>query len=131
MIVDSSAVIAVLVDEEDADRFRRHLAGPGPKRLSVGTLVELQTVILRRMEVGALEDLDLMLAIAEVEMVPVTERQAQIAREGYVRFGRGAGGGRFGLNFGDCFTYALSIDTGLPILFKGKDFGRTDASLVD
>ena len=80
-------------------------------------------VFIRAGEEG-LRDLDLLTAKLQIETVPVTPRQAEIARRAFRQYGKGIHPAR--LNFGDCFAYALSKETGEPLLFKGEDFGKTD-----
>ena len=86
--------------------------------MSAETLVELNAVMFRRRGPDSLAIVARFLALAGIEIVPLTEMQAQIASEAYVRFSA--------LNFGDCFAYALAKERDAPLLFKGKDFSRTD-----
>ena len=126
MIVDASALIAVLRAEVDAPRFARALASRRErKRLSAANFLEAAIVIDGARDPIASRRLDDLIAKAAVENEPVTEEQAHIARAAYRDFGRGSGH-KAGLNFGDCFAYALAKATGEPLLFKGNDFGFTD-----
>lgn len=97
-----------------------------PLLMSAGSVLEVQTVLFRRFEADAIAGLDDLIAFVPFVVVPVTFRQVKIARSGYARYGRAAGGGRNGLNFGDCFAYALAIERDTPLLFVGRDFGQTD-----
>ena len=123
MIVDTSAVLAVLFREADAAHYARRIATASPCRLSVANLLEASIVIGRR---GAATDgdLDLFIEAGAIELTPVTAAQVDSARRAWRRFGKGSHPAA--LNFGDCFAYALAETTGEPFLFKGKDFTRTD-----
>ena len=126
MIVDTSAIIAVLRAEEDAPRFARALAAKGePKRLSAANFLEAAAVIDGARDAIASRRLDDLIARAGIGIEPVTEEQARIARAAYRDFGKGSGHPA-GLNFGDCFAYALAKATGEALLFKGEDFSKTD-----
>ncbi len=124
MIVDTSAVLAVLFDETDAARFATSLYTAPNRSMSVVSFVEAAMVLESRQgaEVGA--RLDAFLVGAQIELAPVTLEQAELARDAWRQFGRGNHPAR--LNFGDCFAYALAKDTGEPLLFKGNDFTLTD-----
>jgi ribonuclease VapC len=126
MIVDTSALIAVLRDEADASRFARALASRAEaKRLSAANFLEAAIVIDGSRDPIASRRLDELIAKAGIEIAAVTAEQARIARDAYRDFGKG-NGHPAGLNFGDCFAYALAKTTGEALLFKGGDFGRTD-----
>ena len=124
MIVDTSAVLAVLFDEPDAERYVRALAGASRCRMSVVSFLEAAIVLESRAGAAAGPDLDLLLERAPIELEPVTLEHAQAARRAWQRFGRG--NHRAALNFGDCFAYALAEATREPLLFKGQDFTLTD-----
>ncbi len=124
MIIDTSAVLAILLGEADADRYEEAIAAAWPRRMSVVALLEAAMVIESRGGVTAGHELDVLLEKASVELVPVTPEQAAAARHAWRRFGKGNHPAR--LNFGDCFAYALANVTGEPLLFKGDDFARTD-----
>jgi ribonuclease VapC len=131
VIVDTSAIIAVLRAEEDAPRFARALARRSePRRLSAVNYVEAAVVIDGAREPIASRRLDDLIAKAAITIEPVTAEQAQIARAAYRDFGKGSGH-RAGLNFGDCFAYALAKATGESLLFKGGDFSHTDVEPHD
>ena len=124
MIVDTSAILAILSGEPDAERYEKALAGDVPRRMSVATLLETTIVLESRGGEAAGHELDTFLARAEVELVPVTLDHVEGARQARRRFGKG--NHPAGLNFGDCFVYALADAEREPLLFKGDDFARTD-----
>ncbi|SFP73373.1 type II toxin-antitoxin system VapC family toxin [Sphingomonas rubra] len=129
MIVDTSALFAILLHEPEGLRFRSLIAKAHTPRISAGSVVELQAVLTRRFN-GELDDeADELLAASRLVIVPVTGDQALIGREAYRRYGIGTGH-RANLNFGDCFAYALARATGEPLLFKGDDFTHTDVPRV-
>jgi ribonuclease VapC len=128
MIVDSSALLAVLLDEPECSRFIALLAEAEDPLISAATLVEASIVMQAKTGDSGVDDLDELLAAAAVRCVAVDRAQAQIAREAYTRFGKGRSPA--GLNFGDCFSYALAQVTGRPLLFKGDDFSLTDVTSV-
>lgn len=123
MILDSSALIAILEQEQPATRLV-HAAASGRCFISAGTLLEVGIVADRKSPSHG-HKLDDLLRIFEVDVVPVTKRHAELARAAYRRFGRGSGHPAR-LNYGDCFSYALAIDSGESLLFVGTDFASTD-----
>jgi ribonuclease VapC len=125
MIVDSSALIAILRAEPEAAAFAEALAGATRRRLSAVSFVEAAVVIDSRRNPAASHALDDLIREAEMTIEPVTEAQARLAREAYRDFGRGSGHPAR-LNFGDCFAYALARSTGETLLYKGDDFIHTD-----
>ena len=126
MVVDTSALIAVLLAEPERDRFIDLLAGADDPLISAATLVETSIVMLARIGEDGVADLDELLATAAVRPVAVDSTQAHLARDAFSRFGKGRAPA--GLNFGDCFAYALAKATGRPLLFKGSDFAVTDVT---
>ena len=124
MIVDSSAVLAVLLHETDARRYAEMVLTTAPCRMSVANALEASIVVESRGGAEACHELDEFLERAEVELAPVTAEHLTVARRAWRRFGKG--NHPAGLNFGDCFAYALASVTGEPLLFKGEDFTRTD-----
>ncbi len=124
MIIDTSAALAILLGEADAKRYELAVASSWPRRMSAVALLEAAMVVESRGGPAAGYELDEFLARAEVEVVAVTPEQAAVARRAWRRFGKG--NHPAGLNFGDCFAYALASTTGEPLLFKGEDFARTD-----
>jgi ribonuclease VapC len=127
MIIDASALIAILRDEPEARTFAKAIAGTNIRRVSAVNYVEAAAVIDASRNPVASRRFDDLFREAELIIETVTEAQARIAREAYRDFGKGSGHPA-GLNFGDCFAYALAKATGEPILFKGDDFSRTDLS---
>jgi ribonuclease VapC len=129
MIVDTSALIAILRDEEDAMVYARAIAKATIRRISAATYVETAAVIDASRDPIASRRFDDLLHEARFAIESVTETQARIAREAYRDFGRGSGHPAR-LNFGDCFAYALAKVMNEPLLFKGDDFARTDIALA-
>ena len=126
MILDTSAVIAILADEPEASDFRRAVTSRDVVMISAAGYLECAIVLDGRSgRAGLSPELELFLGWARATVVPITGIQARIARQAYRDYGRGSGHPAR-LNFGDCFSYALAKDTGEPLLFKGDDFGRTD-----
>ena len=124
MIVDSSAVLAVLYREPDAERFEMAIASAPGCRMSVANALETSIVMEGRGGSAAGHALDRFLKAAVIELEPVTAEHMEAARRAWRRFGKG--NHPAALNFGDCFAYALADVTGEPLLFKGEDFARTD-----
>jgi len=124
VIVDSSAILAILFHEADARHYADAIAAASPCRMSVATILETCMVAESRGGAVAADNLDALLESAGIEPVPVTVEQMKAARQAWQRFGRG--NHRAALNFGDCFAYALASVTGEPLLFKGEDFPQTD-----
>jgi ribonuclease VapC len=125
VIVDSSALIAILAGEPDAEELNDVLSGAVRPALSVANYLEAAIVLDRHPARRAGEKLDRYLVTGQVELADVTESQARIARSAYRNFGWGTGHPA-GLNFGDCFAYALAIDRDESLLNKGNDFKHTD-----
>ena len=124
MIIDTSALLAILFAEPDASVYATAIAQAKPCKISAATFVEVAIVVEAQTKDGGPRQLDAFMRRAGIEIEPVTEEQAHIARQAYSDFGKGRH--RAGLNFGDCFSYALSKATGYPLLFKGDDFSKTD-----
>ena len=124
MIVDTSALLAVLFAEPEAEDFARAIAGAEVSRMSAANLLEAGIVAGGQADRRTGRQLDALVANFRLRIAPVTEDQVRIARQAYLDFGRG--NHPAGLNFGDCFAYALAKATGEPLLFKGDDFARTD-----
>lgn len=126
MILDSSAVMAIILEEDDAQQFAIAMsASSTPLRLSAGNWIELAAVLTRTADGKLWGIAERIIDEAMVTIEPVTVEQAMIAREAYRRYGLGTRHPAR-LNFGDCFAYALAKATGEPLLFKGDDFARTD-----
>jgi ribonuclease VapC len=128
MIVDTSAVVAVVLGELDAERYVEALTRPGLRLLSAVSLVEAGIVVEARQGPDAARDLTLLLETATVTVEPVDDAQARLAVDAWRRFGRGRHPA--GLNLGDCYAYALAKAHGDPLLFKGNDFSQTDVAAV-
>jgi ribonuclease VapC len=125
MVIDSSAVIAILFDEPEAETLLSQIAVAEVCRLSSASLVEIGIVLRRDAAVPRRAAFDEMLRLFSIKIESVTEEQAYLALDAYNRFGKGTGHPA-GLNYGDCFSYALAKQTGEPLLFKGNDFTHTD-----
>ena len=123
MIVDSSAIVAVLKQEPEAASFAALMADDPRVRISAANYVEAGVVIDRAGPVAS-RGLDQFIDDAQISIEPVSARQAEVARQAYRDFGKGSGHPA-GLNFGDCFAYALAVESGEPLLFKGDDFVHT------
>ncbi len=129
MIIDTSAVIAILRDEPEAMFCARAIENASRRRISATNFVEAAVVIDASRDPIASRRFDEFVREAQLRIEPVTEEQARVAREAYRDFGKGSGHPA-GLNFGDCFAYALAKVTGEPLLFKGQDFSKTDIKRV-
>lgn len=129
MIVDTSALVAVLLDEPDGPAIARAMSTAPACRISAATYLELAIVVDSRRDAALSGAIDALLRRGRIEVVPFTSAQARIARTAYQQFGRGSGHPAQ-LNMGDCFAYALARDLGEPLLFKGRDFALTDIELV-
>jgi ribonuclease VapC len=127
VIIDASALIAILRDEPEAGPCARAIAEASQRRISAANFLEAAIVIDGSRDPIASRRLDDLLREGQIEIAPVTEMQARLAREAYRDYGRGSGH-LARLNFGDCFAYALARETGEPLLFKGDDFAHTDVT---
>jgi Uncharacterized protein conserved in bacteria len=127
VIVDTSALIAILRNEPDAPTYAVAIEQAKVRRLSAANFLEAVIVIDGSRDPIASDSLDALLREANMVIEPVTEAQARIARIAYRNYGRGSGHPAK-LNFGNCFAYALAKATDEPLLFKGNDFPRTDAT---
>ena len=127
MVIDTSAMLAILMREPAADRLVLAVEADRTRLVSAATVVEASMVLLGRYgEVGD-PQLDRLLRGIGAEVVPVGEEQVALARDAALRFGRGRHAAA--LNFGDCFSYALSVARGEPLLFVGDDFSQTDVEV--
>lgn len=127
MILDSSAVIAILKDEPEAARFADAIAASQQVKMSVANYVEAAVIADASRNPAIARQFDELIRLAEVDIRPVTPEQGRLAREAYRDFGRGSGHPAK-LNFGDCFAYALAKQLREPLLFKGTDFLATDVT---
>ena len=124
MIVDTSAIMAILQKEPEAPAFGAALTEGARIAISAATLAELCVVAESRTGAAVWAEVEALMADAAIEVAPFTAEQAALAREGWRRFGKGRHPA--GLNLGDCFAYALAQERGEPLLFKGEDFVLTD-----
>ena len=125
MVIDTSALVAILLREPEADRFMEATIQATLCLVGAPTYLETCTVMTGRHGQAARAQVDRLLQILQAEIVPFTEAQAQRAVDAFLRYGKGRQQGA-SLNFGDCCSYAVATDMGLPLLFKGNDFTHTD-----
>lgn len=128
MVIDTSALVAVLLDEPDRRRFTQAIASTPIRVISAASVLEAGIVIESKLGEAGGRELDLLLHRAAVEVVAVDEEQAALARSAWRRFGKGRHVA--GLNYGDCFAYALAVRRDEPLLFKGDDFSATDVRVA-
>ncbi|MDB5523411.1 MAG: vapC [Rhizobium sp.] len=124
MVIDTSAIVAIASNEAEAETFERKIADDPVRFISAATWLEASIVLEARLGEAGASEFDLWLHRGGVEMVAVDKEQIEAARRAWRRFGKGRHPA--GLNFGDCFSYALARTRGEPLLFKGDDFARTD-----
>lgn len=129
MVIDTSALVAILQREPERRRFIEAIEAADSTRMSVASFVETSIVIESRYGAEGLRDLDRFVSRAAIELIPVDREQGQLARSAFSRFGKRRH--RAGLNYGDCFSYAAAISLGEPLLCKGDDFAHTDAPVCD
>ncbi len=123
MIVDASVLVAIVLKEDGYEEFVFRIAEAEKRFLSAGTYLEASIVLLRRRGEGAELELNRMIYKLGIVIIPVTSVHARIGRAAFFKFGKGRHPAK--LNFGDCFSYALSQSQGMPLLFKGDDFNQT------
>jgi ribonuclease VapC len=128
MVLDTSALLVLLLDEPEAEQFRTAVEDDETRLISAATLLETALVIESRKGEAGGRELDLLVHKAEMAVVPVEQTHVDEARRAYRRYGKGRHPA--GLNFGDVFAYALARASGEPLLFKGDDFARTDIGRV-
>ena len=124
MIVDTSAALAIFLNEPERENFRTAIAQANPPKMSSVTFLESSVVLARRFGEETLVMLDDWIAAFGITIVPFSDEHARIARQAYVTYGKGAHPAR--LSFGDCASYALAVAEDEPLLFKGGDFAKTD-----
>lgn len=124
MVIDTSALLAILQNEPERRLFNEAIEAEETRSLSTASYVEASIVLESRFGAEGVRDLDHLIARAQITFEPVGIEQAQLARDAFRKFGKGRHPA--GLNFGDCFSYALSRSLDRPLLFKGNDFPRTD-----
>ncbi len=130
MVLDTSALLAILLGEEEAPRLVRALAGTHERWVGSATLVEAAAVMMARKGPGGEVALDALLRRLGVEVAPLDETAAKLARLAYGRFGKGVGDPAV-LNFGDCLAYGVAMALRQPLLFKGDDFRATDVMVAE
>ncbi len=126
MVVDTSALVAIALVEPEAERFLDAIEAAATRLISAASVLEAAIVVEGRAGRDAGDDLDALVARLGLDIEPVTAGQVRVAREAWRAYGKG--NHPAGLNFGDCFAYALAKATGLPLLCKGEDFARTDVA---
>jgi ribonuclease VapC len=125
MVIDSSALVAILLRESDADTLSNAILATSVRLIGAPSYLETAMVLIGRHGPAARDALDRLIAALVGDVVPFTASQARLAVEAFLRFGKGRRH-EAGLNFGDRCSYALASETGLPLLFKGSDFAATD-----
>ena len=128
MVIDTSAVMAILNLEPEALKFADAISSDAVRLMSMGTALELSIIVRARKEDAGIRELEFFLYKAKIELVNFDENQLKMARYAFDRYGKGRNPAS--LNFGDCFAYALSKTHGQPLLFKGNDFSKTDVEVV-
>ena len=124
MILDTSAMVAILYREPEAAAFVQLIHDAGMWSISVASYVELSMVMEKQLGPEGMRQAEAFFRRAGIAIEPVTVEQGELARQAFLDFGKGRH--KAGLNFGDCFSYALAKATGEPLLFKGNDFAETD-----
>jgi len=124
MIIDTSAMVAILYHEPEAEAFTQLIHDADECRISVASYVELSMVVENQLGPEGMRQAEAFFRRAGVTVEPVTVEQGELARQAFLDFGKGRH--KAGLNYGDCFPYALAKATGEPLLFKGNDFSQTD-----
>lgn len=128
MVIDTSAVVAILFGEPEAETFAALIEDDPTRLMSTATALECGLVVESALGEEGARELDLLMLRAGIDAVPFTVEHLAAARRAYRTFGKGRHPA--GLNYGDCFSYALSVTSGEPLLCKGADFSRTDVRLV-
>jgi ribonuclease VapC len=129
IVVDASALIAILDEERDAASYAEAIAEADPPLVSAATVVEAGIVMFNRHGAAGSRKLNALIQEGGFQIESVTAQHAQLALQGYALYGKGQKNAA-SLNYGDCFSYALAKATGLPLLFKGRDFTKTDIPSV-
>jgi ribonuclease VapC len=128
IVLDTSAIIAILLDEDEAGAFSRVIETADGVSASAASVIEAAMVLIGRVGVDGRSDLVEFIRTSRCEIVPVTADQVEIAIDAFVRYGKG--NHKAGLNFGDCFADALARSSHQPLLYKGGDFALTDIAAV-
>ncbi len=129
MVIDTSAIMAILFGEPDAIRIIDAIEQDPNRLIGAPTLVEAGAVMLGRKGPGGVVALDALIQRMDIAVEPFSSGAADFARSAYARFGKGVGTPAV-LNYGDCLSYGVSQALGQPLLFKGKDFSETDVGAV-
>ena len=129
MVIDSSAIIAILFAEQQAEAYVSAILADPVRLISTATVLELSIVAVGRKTPDALERVDKLLRELDVVITPMDQDHLKAARTAFLKYGKGQH--KAGLNFGDCMSYALAKTSGEALLFKGTDFGHTDIAVVD
>ena len=124
MIIDTSALFAIVNEEPDASLYERAIRDAPHPRMSLATYLEATIVVEGRLDEDKGRELEDLVKGEDIELVPVTLDQVEVAQKAWRDFGKG--NHRAALNYGDCFAYALARTSGEPLLFKGNDFSQTD-----
>jgi ribonuclease VapC len=128
MIIDTSAMVAILYREPEAEALTRRIHDADICRMSVASHLELSMVVENQLGPEGMRQAEAFLRRAGIVIEPVTLEQGELARQAFLDFGKGRH--KAGLNYGDCFSYALAKATGEPLLFKGNDFSQTDIEVA-
>lgn len=128
MVIDTSALIAIYLDEPEGVAFSRSIVGSDTRLMSAVSKLEAGMVAIGRTGPAGQSRLQRMIDQLDIAFMPFDEEQADIARDAFARFGKGRHAA--GLNFGDCAVYALAVSTGEPLLYKGTDFGKAGVEVV-
>ena len=128
MIVDTSAMLAVLLEEPEGHRLDILILASEDPKMSSGSFLEASMILHSRAGSEGVRDLDLLMLRFKIAVVPFSESQALLAREAFRRYGKGRHPAQ--LNFGDCMAYALAKETGEELLFKGTGFGQTNVAVA-
>ena len=126
MVIDTSAIVAIALNEPEAAELEERIADDPVRLISAATVLEATMVIETRLGDAGGREFDLWLLKIGAEIVPVDTEQTDAARRAWRRYGKGRHAAA--LNYGDCFSYALAVSRGEPLLFKGEDFAKTDAN---
>jgi ribonuclease VapC len=124
MVVDTSVLVAVLQNEPERRKFNEAIEAAETRSMSTASFLETSIILESRFGADGVRDLDLFIAKAQISLVSVDEEQAHLARDGFRKYGKGRHPA--GLNYGDCFSYALARSRDEALLFRGQDFLKTD-----
>jgi ribonuclease VapC len=128
MVIDSSAVVAILFNEPEAEWFESAIFDDSVRVISAASIVEISIVVDRRNGSQVTNKLDSFIMRTRIRIISVTVEQSEVARQAFRNYGKGRH--KAGLNFGDCFSYALAKVSGEPLLHKGNDFNWTDLAVI-